>query len=138
MFVLLLGGLIVLVSWQSYGRSQSPAKKDPIKPVMERKLGHAKSLLEALATEDFPSISRNAQSLSLLSLESSWNTIVTEEYLKQSNAFRNSLESIRDGAKSKNIDRATLGYVDMTIRCVECHKYLKQNAGKAVDRALGE
>ena len=102
---------------------------------MERKLLHAKALLEGLATEDYDRISRDAQALSLISLESAWNVLITEEYLKQSSAFRRSLESIRDGAKAKNVDRATLGYVDMTIRCVECHKYVRRNQanGDAID-----
>lgn len=105
---------------------------------MHRKLEYSKTLLEGLATEDYEKISRNAQSLNLLSLESTWNVLVTEEYLKQSDAFRRALESIRDGAKEKNIDRAALGYVDMTIRCVECHKYVRRNKANIAERALGQ
>ena len=128
-----------LTAWTSYAQNQPSVSKDQINSVMQRKLEYAQELLQALATEDYEKISKNSQALNLLSLESAWNTIVTEEYLKQSNSFRNALEAMRDGAKDENIDRATLGYVDMTIRCVECHKYLKagvveeavqENAGK--------
>lgn len=87
-------------------------------------------MLEALALEDFDSLSRNAQALSLLSLESNWQVLTTEEYLKQSADFRRSLELIRTAAKDKNIDRAALGYVDVTIRCVECHKYLRSDSAR--------
>jgi len=132
--VVICGGAVV---WNSSGHGQVPAAKDPIKPVMQRKLDYSKALLEALAKEEFDKVSRNAQALSLLSLESAWNTIVTEEYLKQSNSFRNSLNSMREAAKEKNIDRATLGYVDMTIRCIDCHKYLRSKGVKAIDRSAG-
>lgn len=131
LFVSVLAGV---VTWQSYGQDAESAVETPLQPVMKRKLEHAKSLIEGLATEDFDTIARNSQSLSLLSLESSWNVIVTEEYLKQSNAFRRSLESMRDAAKEQNVDRAALSYVDMTIRCVECHKYVRRSADDVVDR----
>lgn len=126
---LALSTLVVVLagSWQLLGEPPQQKKDDRLVPIMEQKLRHTKALLEGLATEDFGQISRNSQALSLLSLESAWNVIVTEEYLKQSNAFRRSLESIRDGAKDASVDRAALGYVDMTIRCVQCHKYVRQN-----------
>lgn len=123
--------------WSSSGHGQVPATKDPIKPIMQRKLDYAKALLEALAKEELDKVSRNAQALSLLSLESAWNTIVTEEYLKQSNAFRNSLNSMREASKEGNVDRAALGYVDMTIRCIDCHKYLRSKGAKSIDRSAG-
>lgn len=127
--------------WQLFGQKPAGIEQDrlkQLKPVMQRKLDHSKALLEGLATEDFKKVAKSAQSLSLLSLESSWNVMVTEEYLKQSNAFRRSLESIRDGANEKNVDRATLGYVDMTIRCIECHKYVRRHKGAVIERAAGE
>ncbi|MEZ6079955.1 MAG: hypothetical protein R3C56_31060 [Pirellulaceae bacterium] len=55
---------------------------------MQRKLDHAKRVLEGLAIEDFELIAREAQSLSLLSLESNWNVLTTEEYIQQSSDFR--------------------------------------------------
>ncbi len=125
---LALAGLAILgVGIWTVQAAAPPDPQDPeLKNTMQRKLDFAKTLLQDLAVEDFEGLRRNAQSLSLLSLESSWNTITTEEYLKQSSAFRRSLDTVRNAAADKNLDRATLGYVDMTIRCVECHKYIRQ------------
>lgn len=132
---LLACACVPLFAWQVDETSSAPDEN--LKPVMRMKLDHSKDILEGLATENFDLISRNAQQLSLLSLESSWNVLVTEEYLKQGNSFRRSLETIHEAAKEKNIDRAALGYVDMTIRCVECHKYIRSQKAAAQQRALG-
>lgn len=119
--------LVLSTAWQSFAYTQSGAQvQADLKPVMQRKLDYSKSLLEGLATEDLEEVARNAQALSLLSTESAWNVMVTDEYLRQSNAFRRSLEAVREGAKEGNVDRAALGYVEMTIRCVECHKYVRK------------
>lgn len=135
MFLLLIAcACVPLFAWQV--DETSSARDENLKPVMRLKLDHSKDILEGLATENFDLISRNAQQLSLLSLESSWNVLVTEEYLKQGNSFRRSLETIHAAAKEKNIDRAALGYVDMTIRCVECHKYIRSQKAAAQQRAL--
>ena len=136
LFVLLSACAVYPVfAWQVIETASPPDEN--LKPVMRRKLDHSKDIMEGLATENFDLISRNAQKLSLLSLESSWNVLVTEEYLKQGNSFRRSLETIHQAAKEKNIDRAALGYVDMTIRCVECHKYIRSQKAAAQERALG-
>ncbi|MCA9127917.1 MAG: hypothetical protein KDB22_12565 [Planctomycetales bacterium] len=129
-----VGGTVLMLActWQLL--AQQPAEvPEPLRPVMQRKLELAKALIEGLATENYDQIEQNAQALSLLSRESGWNVLVTEEYLKQGETFRRALASMREAAKEKNVDRAALGYVDMTIRCVECHKYVRKNKGNAVD-----
>ena len=79
-------------------------------------------------------IAKGAQSLTALSLESSWNVYTTEKYLQQSSDFRQSLKIIKEGAHEKNIDRAALGYLNMTVQCLECHRYLKTT--QATDKNL--
>lgn len=93
------------------------------------KLDNAKGVLEGLATEDYEKIARDAQALSLLSLESDWNVITTEEYLEQSSDFRRAVNVITEAAREKDVNRAALGYVNLTVRCVECHSYLRKNPG---------
>lgn len=113
--------------WQLYGEPLQKSDNGPLKPFMQRKLDHSKSVLEGLATEDFAMIAKNSQALSLLSQESNWNVLNTEEYLQQSRDFRRAVNSITEAAHAKNIDRATLGYIDLTVRCVGCHKYLRDH-----------
>jgi len=63
--------------------------------------------------------------LTALSLESAWNVYTTETYLQQSSDFRRSLQVVKDAAKEKNVDRAALGYVNLTVQCLECHRFLR-------------
>ena len=98
---------------------------------MQLKLDHTKGILEGLATEDFQQIAKGAQALNALSLQSSWNAHTTLEYLDHSGDFRRALNVITKAAREENLDRAALGYVNLTVQCIECHRYLRQN--KATD-----
>jgi hypothetical protein len=39
---------------------------------------------------------------------------------------RSSAESVAQAAKNKNIEGATLAYMDMTMVCVRCHKHVRE------------
>jgi hypothetical protein len=46
-------------------------------------------------------------------------------YEVQTNNFRRAAETLIQKAKAKNLDGATLAYVDMTVTCVRCHQYCR-------------
>jgi len=96
--------------------------------IMQRKLDHAHSLLEALITEDFETLEDSASALRALSEEAGWFVITTPEYTERSTSFRRAVTEIEQSAKEKNLDRAALGYVDMTLQCVRCHQFLRGTA----------
>lgn len=112
---------------QLQGTPQQPSgpKGSDLDSFMQMKLEHSKDILEGLATEDFEMIAKGAQALTALSLESAWNVYTTETYLQQSSDFRRSLQIVKDAAKEKNADRAALGYVNLTVQCLECHRTLR-------------
>ncbi|TWU38408.1 hypothetical protein [Novipirellula artificiosorum] len=95
-------------------------------PLMHMKLDHSKAILEGLTMEDYDAILTNASALKVLSMESGWNVVQTEEYTTQSRDFQRTAQLIVDAAKEKDMSRATLGYVAMTVRCVECHSYMRK------------
>ncbi|MBC8353189.1 MAG: hypothetical protein H8E66_14425 [Planctomycetes bacterium] len=101
------------------------AGPDKTKAIMHAKLEHSQALLEGLATEDFARLAKHASTLSLLSLETDWNVIQTAEYRRLSEDFRRNTTKLTDAAKDKNLDGATLAYVGVTLKCVECHKYVR-------------
>jgi hypothetical protein len=92
---------------------------------MRIKLAKSQSLLEGLALEDFDAIAKNAQALSLLCEEETWRVIQTPEYLAHSEHFRRTANAVAKAAQEKNLDGAALGYVGLTMQCVECHKYVR-------------
>ena len=106
---------------------------DNVAPLMRRKLDRAKNMLEGLTLEQFDKIASNARSLRLLSMEAGWNVVQTEEYRKQSEDFRRACDSIEKSAKGKDIHRAALAYVALTVRCIECHSYMRENKIKLAD-----
>jgi hypothetical protein len=99
-------------------------EKDTAK-FMRAKLVHAQQLLEGLALEDYDAIEKNAQKLSLFSLDSTWQVFQTPEYVRQSADFRRATDSITKAAEKKNLDSAALYYMEMTMKCIQCHKYVR-------------
>jgi len=96
--------------------------------IMQRKLDQSHSILEALITEDFETLEDSAGVLRKLTEEAGWFVIVTPEYAERSSSFRRAVIEIEQSAKEKNLDRAALGYVDMTLQCVRCHQFLRATA----------
>ena len=100
------------------------------RPFMKRKLDAARDIVSGLAIEDYRKIGDAAQALGLLSYEADWNVIQTEPYLKLNSEFRGAVQRLRDHADEGNIDAATLAYFEVTLNCVRCHKYLRQQPGQ--------
>ena len=93
---------------------------------MRLKLEPAKGALEGIALADFEMIAKHAGTIRNLMLDESWMVVQSEDYRRQSNEFRTIIEQLQQAAKDKNVDRATLAYVQMTIRCVQCHQSLRK------------
>jgi hypothetical protein len=107
-------------------RAAPPPKADDAAALMQKKLSHAQKLLEGIALGNFEVIGLQAGDLMNVSKRAEFKVFKTAEYELYSNDFRRSLEDIRKGVKEKNLDAATLGYVDMTISCVRCHKHVRE------------
>lgn len=103
------------------------AVPENIKPLMRKKLDHGKRILEGLTLEQFDKIASSARSLRLLSMEAGWNVLQTEEYQQQSDDFRRGCNSLEKAAQARDVHRAALAYVSLTVRCVECHSYMREN-----------
>lgn len=93
---------------------------------MRLKLEPAKGVLEGIALADFEMITKNAGTIRNLMLDEGWMVKQTEDYRRQSDEFRKVVEQLRVASEAKNIDGATLAYVQMTLRCVQCHQSLRK------------
>ncbi len=105
--------------------SALPGFKATTKDAMKRKLQHAQKTLEAVAMENYGEIQKNADALIRLSETEDWHALRTDEYRLFSDEFRRNVVSLQKAAKARNIDAASLAYVQMTITCVNCHKYVR-------------
>lgn len=114
-----------------------PKADEPKKPtVMQRKLSHSQKVLEGLAKNDFGAIGTGADGLLECVKDVTWKINETEKYLLHTNEFLRRVEDLKKAAKAKNIDAASLAYVDLTLTCVRCHKYLREEREAALPLPL--
>lgn len=121
--VLLTLSVLMVAGWAGPAHTQ---RTDNVKEFMRAKLTHSQKVLEGLTTEDFEAVAKHSQEMSLLSQAASWQVLQTPEYMQRSTEFRRSTDALTEAAKNKNLDGATLAYVDVTMKCVECHKYVRR------------
>jgi cytochrome c556 len=120
--------LVLLTSLLAVAVLSAQEGKLPV--FMRSKLFHAEKTLEGLATEDFGLIEKHSQAISLLCEDELWSVLKTKEYENRSNEFRRSVDAITNAAREKDLDAATLAYVDTTMKCVSCHKYVRKEKPK--------
>jgi len=119
---------IACLAMVSIGRTQDEPKRlktDQLADFMRMKLIHAQKVLEGLTTEDYNMIAKHSQELSLLSQATNWQVLQTDEYLTQSVEFRRAADALTQAAEDKNLDAAALRYMDVTMKCIICHKYVR-------------
>jgi hypothetical protein len=105
--------------------------------LMKRKLASSQKVLEGLAMNDFELISKHADELVLISKEAEWKVMKTPQYEVQSNDFRRAADEMGRSAREKNLDGAALRYVELTLTCVKCHKYVREVRMTSLDGTPG-
>jgi len=97
-----------------------------VRGVMYQKLQHTNGILRGITTEDFPSIKKHAAELVHLTHEGQWKTINAPDYQRHSEEFLRAVQSLGADGESGDIDGATLHYFQMTLACVNCHRYIRR------------
>jgi hypothetical protein len=120
----------LVFSMACIGDAAQPAAKakgqGALAKIMEKKLKSAQTLLEGIALSDFAKITRSADDLIQLSNTAEWFVLKTPRYEVHSNEFRRAAEVIVQKAKDKNLDGVALAYLDMTMTCIRCHRYVRE------------
>jgi hypothetical protein len=110
----------------SIQKSELRQKPDPqVRELMRKKLMHSQKLMEAVVMRDHASIGANAKSLRELSELAEWRVFPAPEYLRHSAEFQRVTNALVKSAKDKNEDGAVLSYLELTLNCVQCHKYVR-------------
>ncbi len=130
-FTWLTVGLLGMLWFGGMGaaRAQDAQKSD----FMRAKLMQSQKVLEGLVREDYDAIAKHSQEMSLLSQASNWQVLQTPEYRERSTEFRRSVDALTEAGKNKNLDGAALAYVEVTMKCVTCHKYVRRVKMAKVD-----
>lgn len=129
--VVALGLALVIPAAGLRGQTVSEAKPDDVGFFMRAKLGHAQHVLEGLSLADFDLIARGAKELSLASQASSWEVLQTADYARQSSEFRRSCDLLHRAAEGKNLDGAALAWMEVMMKCIQCHKYVRDERNGA-------
>ena len=123
--IVVIAALLAIVFAANGYAQPNGGKKENVKTFMRLKLKHAQEILEGLTVENYDQIAQNAQEISLLSQASQWQVLQTPEYVRRSTEFRRAVDDLTEAGKARNLDGATLSYVNVTMKCVECHKYVR-------------
>jgi hypothetical protein len=92
--------------------------------LMRQKLSRSEKVLEALVTSDWVSLETNSRELEALTRQPQWNVLQYPEYVQHSLAFVRSVEALRAAAGTRDLDRAATAYNEMTLTCIDCHRYV--------------
>ncbi len=138
--VLVVAGALVVCAQPPRAKTEKPAKPTPArKPAksdaspkpddlaafMRLKLEHSHKVFEGLVVEDFKLIAHHSNEMDLLVLDENWMVLQTPEYRHHSADFQMVAKRLTEAAREENLDGAVLAYVDLTMSCVNCHKYTR-------------
>lgn len=124
---------------QAPGQEKSPSDVEPFVLPGERsfnlwmdvKLEHSQEILAALARADFDAVKKNAAELQSMSRLEGFVRRGTPGYTTQLRAFEFGVKEILEQARRENVEGVTLGFQQLTLSCVNCHKHLRSAEGAA-------
>jgi hypothetical protein len=107
--------------------SSQEKKKRVSDPLMLAKLKESQALLEGLTLNDLDKVQKSAEALLKISKEAQFRKVLnTPRYDLHANNMQRAAETVIEKVKEKNLEGATLAYVDMTITCVRCHQHTRE------------
>ncbi len=124
-------------------RKPAPQKKEPValvQPVraektndeedkasiwMKGKLQLSQNILAGLTRSDFGKIKANARAMNSLGFLEKWSRADRKDYKRQLAHFELANLEIMRQAEKKNLDGATLAYLQLTTSCVQCHQVVR-------------
>jgi hypothetical protein len=115
---LALAGIVVMSV--TAGGSQGPE----LSAVMREKLSHAQKILEGVVTSDWVTLEMQSRQLEELTNDPRWMVLKYPEYARHSAAFVRAVQTLHTAAAQRDLEKTPKAYVNVTLQCVECHRYL--------------
>jgi hypothetical protein len=106
------------------GLGASPNQGPEVSSVMRMKLQHAQKILEAVVTSDWVGLETQSRELEHLTNDPRWTALKYPQYARYSSAFIQAVQDLHRAAAQRDLDQAPKAYVAVTLRCVDCHRYL--------------
>ena len=106
----------------------SPAAKAGQGPrvsrLMHEKLDRTQKILEAVVTSDWASLETRSRELERLTQDPGWSVFNSPEYAQYSAAFIRAVQDLHTAAVQRDLENAPQAYAALTLKCVDCHRYL--------------
>ena len=106
------------------GLAASSSQGPELNRIMRQKLDHAQKILEGVVTSDWAGMETNSRALEQLTNDPRWMVLKSPEYAQQSGAFVRAVQDLRRAAASHDLEATPQAYVAVTLKCVDCHRYL--------------
>ena len=107
-----------------WGFVVTPAQGPELNTVMVRKLDHAQEILKAVVTSDWVRLETHSRELEQLTRDPRWMILQYHEYRRHSDAFVRAVQELHRAAAQRDLEASPRAYVELTLRCVDCHRYL--------------
>ena len=106
--------------------SREESKERPaLATFMQQKMEASHDIMEGLLLEDGKLINKAAKKLKSMSDTERWRVSNDIMYRNHSEDFRNTVEKLIVASKGNSIDRAALSWFDVTLSCIDCHRYVR-------------
>lgn len=129
--IVLACGVGYWVANPSWGQDAKAAKPKPgaddvqLRTFMRQKLEACHQILEGIATDNGPLVKSGADTLTELSNAEKWRVSNDVMYRQFSDEFQRTAKKLSAAADKGNFDDVTLKWIDATLKCVECHKFVR-------------
>ncbi len=100
-------------------------KQQARKEFMRGKLDSNKQIVEGLSLKDFAMIRQGAEGVTAIVKGQHWFVLNTREYKEYSQDMEQAAKRLVEAADQKNLEAAALRYFDLTLNCIDCHRYLE-------------
>jgi hypothetical protein len=115
----------LFLSRHSMGQEQdqdSVSRRD----FMRMKLNYTQNILEGLTTRDFGLIISGAEEVERITQAEAWNSNDFADYQKISDELRSVARHLKKAGQNSNLEAAALRYFELTMKCMDCHQYLRK------------
>ena len=92
---------------------------------MRQKMQASNLILEGLCMDDLKAVAAGTQTLLKMPNEAKWRVSNDMMYRRYSNEFVQAVEELQKEAEENDIDGASMAWVNVTMKCMKCHKWVR-------------
>jgi len=106
---------------------EKPTARKGLSIFMRMKLEASQKILAGLALEDFELIQEGADKLEEMSAAEKWRVTNDAFFREHSADFQKMAKRLSKNAKEGKLEASALTWLEVTMQCIECHKWTRAN-----------